>query len=132
MSIWEIPQPTGINGFGIHPANKKFTTLEHEKELLKLYGYQYGGLIRDRAVKPTFGIGKHTFDPETPNLYRHGGLVKTTHLGRPPNVVYMKIKTCGVDQVPTLLQQGEIVIPKKYTDKVAKYLKKEKIHLSGL
>lgn len=91
-------------------------------------------LQRDRRVppRPSFGIGKHTYDPETPNLYKLGGLVEANQMGRPPTFSYMKVRNMGVDQVPTLLQHGEIVIPVKYVDKVAKYLKSKNINLPNM
>jgi len=42
------------------------------------------------------------------------------------------MKTCGVDNVPALLQGGEIVIPKKYAPKVGHFLKQEGIHLPNI
>lgn len=87
----------------------------------------------DRAAcRPSLGIGKHTYDPETPNLYRLGGLVEANQMGRPPKYSYMKVKNMGVDQVPTLLQHGEIVIPVKHVDKVAKFLKSQNINLPNM
>jgi len=61
-----------------------------------------------------------------------GGLLETTHLGRPKKYLHVKIPTKGVDQIPCLLQQGEVVIPKKHVPKVAKLLKKAKIHLPNM
>lgn len=58
-----------------------------------------------------------------------GGLLETTHRGRPPKYLHVKIPTKGVDQIPCLLQQGEVVIPKRYVPRVAKMLKKANIHL---
>jgi hypothetical protein len=58
----------------------------------------------------------------------HGGLVPS-HPGRPPKYVTAQIPTKGVDQVPALLQGGEIVIPKNIASKVNRYLKSEGIHL---
>ena len=75
---------------------------------------------------------KSGYDPETPNLYKLGGLVQANQLGRPNAFSYMKVKNMGVDQVPTLLQHGEIVIPVKYADKVAEYLKNENINLPNM
>jgi len=88
----------------------------------------------DRAVprRPNLGIGTHTYDPETPNLYRLGGLVEANQMGRPPRYSYMKVKNMGVDQVPTLLQHGEIVIPVKHVKKVAEFLKSQNINLPNM
>jgi hypothetical protein len=60
-----------------------------------------------------------------------GGKVKGKK-GRPPKEILMKVETKGVDNVPALLQAGEVVIPKKYVKKVSKFLKKEKIHLPNM
>jgi len=62
------------------------------------------------------------------------GVVKTHH-GRPPKFVQTPWgieKTAGPDQVPALLQGGELVIPKKYTKRVETFLKKENIILPGM
>jgi len=63
------------------------------------------------------------------DLARKGGMLETTHLGRPPKYVHMRVPTSGVDQIPCLLQQGELVVPKKHVKKVVKFLRKEKINL---
>jgi hypothetical protein len=63
------------------------------------------------------------------DLYNKGGFIETTHIGRPKKYVHLRVKTQGVDQVPALLQQGELVIPKKHTPMVIKYLKTKKIRL---
>ncbi len=111
---------------------------------------------RDRAT-PSLGIGKHTYstdypelkagqgiytykaelkntyDPEHPNLYRLGGLVEThNEKGRPPSFAYMKVRTMGVDQVPTMLRKNEIVIPVEHAHKVAKFLKSKNINLPNM
>lgn len=65
------------------------------------------------------------------DLATKGGFIETTHIGRPRKYVHLKVRTAGVDQIPTLLQQGELVIPKKYTPKVIAFLKSKKIHLPG-
>jgi hypothetical protein len=65
------------------------------------------------------------------DLATKGGFIETTHIGRPPKYVHLKVRTAGVDQIPTLLQQGELVIPKKHTPKVIAFLKSKKIHLPG-
>ena len=63
------------------------------------------------------------------DLYNKGGFIETIHIGRPKKYVHLRVKTQGVDQVPALLQQGELVIPKKHTTMVIKYLKSKKIRL---
>ena len=63
------------------------------------------------------------------NPYENGGLIETSHRGRPPTFTTMRIKTSGVDQIPALLQQGELVIPKKHVSKVIKFLRYKKINL---
>lgn len=63
------------------------------------------------------------------DLYSKGGFIETVHIGRPPKFVNLRMKTKGVDQIPALLQQGELVIPKKHTPMVIKYLKSKKIRL---
>jgi hypothetical protein len=52
--------------------------------------------------------------------------------GRPPKDIYVKMQTAGVDNVPALLQAGEIVVPKKYAKKVSGLLKKSNIHLPNM
>lgn len=63
--------------------------------------------------------------------YEHGGTVPAVK-GRPPKEIVAVMKTSGVDNIPALLQGGEIVIPKKHAPKVAKMLKKEGIRLPGM
>jgi hypothetical protein len=65
----------------------------------------------------------------TYNSFEKGGLLETTHRGRPPRFTTIKIPTSGVDQIPALLQQGELVVPKKHVSKVVKFLRKNKINL---
>ena len=59
-----------------------------------------------------------------------GGMVPA-HPGRPPKTVLAEIPTKGVDQVPALLQGGEIVIPKALAPRVNKMLKAKGIKLPG-
>ena len=77
-----------------------------------------GGLVNPYSFKYNY---KHRFEK--------GGLLETTHLGHPPKVVILKMKTHGVDQIPALLQQGELVIPKKRVKLVEGFLIKNHIHL---
>ena len=63
----------------------------------------------------------------TQHLLKDGGLVPTVHVGRPPK--YVAVRTAGVDQVPALLQQGELVVPKRHTPLVIRYLKSKNINL---
>jgi hypothetical protein len=60
-----------------------------------------------------------------------GGKLES-YLGRPPKEIYVKMKTAKVDQIPALLQGGEIVVPKKYANRVSKMLKKANIHLPNM
>jgi hypothetical protein len=72
--------------------------------------------------------------PEGNRPRETSGVVKTHH-GRPPKFIqtpWGKEETAGVDQIPALLQGGEIVIPKKYADRVETFLKKEDIILPGM
>jgi len=61
-----------------------------------------------------------------------GGKVPTTHIGRPPKFMTVRIMTKGVDQVPALLQQGELVIPKKHTPMVEEFLRQKNIYLPNM
>jgi hypothetical protein len=61
-----------------------------------------------------------------------GGKVPTTHIGRPPKFMTVKIMTKGVDQVPALLQQGELVIPKHHTPMVEEFLRQHNIYLPNM
>jgi hypothetical protein len=63
------------------------------------------------------------------NLYEKGGFIETTHLGRPPRFTTLRIPTDGVDQVPALLMQGELVIPKKHVSMVVHFLRHHNINL---
>jgi len=65
------------------------------------------------------------------SLHMAGGGKVPAHPGRPPKTVLAEIPTKGVDQVPALLQGGEIVIPKKIAPKVNAMLKAKGIHLPG-
>ena len=65
------------------------------------------------------------------DLATKGGFIETSHLGRPKKYVHLRVRTAGVDQVPCLLQFGELVVPKKHVEKVVKFLKSKKIHLRG-
>jgi hypothetical protein len=69
------------------------------------------------------------FDYTHTNPYVNGGLIETLHIGRPPRFTTMKIKTAGVDQIPVLLQQGELIVPKKHVVEVVKFLRHKKINL---
>jgi hypothetical protein len=84
-------------------------------------------LARREGVKPMLQPIKNEEAFKSQHLFRDGGLVQTTHKGRPNR--YVAVRTAGVDQVPALLQQGELVIPKKYTPFVIRYLKSKHINL---
>lgn len=66
------------------------------------------------------------------DLATKGGFIETTHLGRPPKYVHLRVRTAGADQIPTLLMQGELVIPKKHVPTVITFLKSKKIRLPGI
>jgi hypothetical protein len=78
-------------------------------------------LVRDQAYRPLRQAIK----------YADGGAVPAVK-GRPPKEIVAVMKTSGVDNIPALLQGGEIVIPKKHAPKVARMLKKEGIKLPGM
>jgi hypothetical protein len=62
-----------------------------------------------------------------------GGRVKAK--GRIPKTITVKMdldQNKGSDRVPAILAAGELVIPKRLTNKVAKFLKKEGDHIPGL
>ena len=61
-----------------------------------------------------------------------GGMVPTSHIGRPPKYINVKLMTKGVDQIPALLQQGELVIPKIHTPMVSAFLKSKNIKLPNM
>jgi len=65
------------------------------------------------------------------SLHMMGGGMVPAHPGRPPKTVLAEIPTKGVDQVPALLQGGEIVIPKALAPGVNKMLKARGIKLPG-
>ena len=72
-----------------------------------------------------------------PNLVKQGlrlenGGMIDANKGRPPKEILVKMETKGVDNIPALLQGGEIVIPKKYAQRVGKMLKKENINLPNM
>lgn len=71
---------------------------------------------------------KHTYS----HRFEKGGLITTSHLGRPPKYVHLTMKTNGVDQVPCLLQQGELVIPKHHVKLVESFLRTRHIHLPNM
>jgi hypothetical protein len=92
--------------------------------------------IRDRRVllKDRFPYAKDTIEtmPKLMTDMYAGGKVPTTHIGRPPKFMTVRIMTKGVDQVPALLQQGELVIPKKHTPMVEEFLRQKNIYLPNM
>lgn len=112
----------------INPARPTLGIGKHTYEAPKGFHYMPDGTL----MKDSEHSKANTYDPETPNLYRLGGLVEANQMGRPPTYSYMKVKNMGVDQVPTLLQHGEIVIPVKHVQKVADYLKSQNISLPNM
>jgi hypothetical protein len=90
----------------------------------------------DRRVllKDRFPYAKDTIEtiPKLMTDMYAGGKVPTTHIGRPPKFMTVRIMTKGVDQVPSLLQQGELVIPKKHTPMVEEFLRQQNIYLPNM
>ena len=93
-----------------------------------------GGMVKDQAHLPMRDYATVNMDamPKLITNMANGGMVPTTHIGRPPKYMIARIPTLGVDQVPALLQIGELVIPKKHTPKVEKFLKSKGIKLKGM
>jgi len=90
--------------------------------------------IRNAGVESGLHSGLHTIEtmPKLMTDMYAGGKVPTTHIGRPPKFMTVRIMTKGVDQVPALLQQGELVIPKKHTPMVEAFLRHNKIYLPNM
>jgi hypothetical protein len=63
-----------------------------------------------------------------PTNFRKGGMVKPKHKNIPKGA----LPKGDVDTAFARLQVGEIVIPKKHTKKVAKFLKEEGIKLPNM
>ena len=63
-----------------------------------------------------------------PNNFRKGGKVLKKHKNIPKGA----LPKGDVDTAFARLQVGELVIPKKHTKKVSKFLKEEGIKLSGM
>lgn len=82
-------------------------------------------------VEPRYRQPLYKSDVRHAINYADGGAVPAVK-GRPPKEIVAVMKTSGVDNIPALLQGGEIVIPKKHAPKVAKMLKKEGIKLPGM
>ena len=94
--------------------------------------YKHGGMIDPMLSKALGDITERR-----PNVVRQGlrlvegGAVPATK-GRPPTNELVVMPTKGVDNVPAMLQGGEIVIPKRYAPKVSMMLKRERIFLPGM
>jgi len=94
--------------------------------------YKHGGMVDPMLSK---ALGQIT--EQRPNVVRQGlrlmdgGHVPATR-GRPPKNELVIMPTKGVDNVPAMLQGGEIVIPKKYAPRVGRILKQEGIHLPNM
>lgn len=94
--------------------------------------YKHGGMVDPMLSK---ALGNVT--ERRPNVVRQGlrlmdgGSVPATK-GRPPKNEIVIMPTKGVDNVPAMLQGGEIVIPKKYAPKIGRILKQEGIHLPNM
>jgi len=63
-----------------------------------------------------------------PTNFKKGGKVLKKH----QNIPKKALKKGDVDTAYARLQVGELVIPKKHTKKVSKFLKEEGIKLSGM
>ena len=63
-----------------------------------------------------------------PTNFKKGGMVKPKH----KNIPASALPKGDVDTAFARLQVGEIVIPKKHTKKVAKFLKEEGIKLPNM
>ena len=63
-----------------------------------------------------------------PTNFRKGGMVKPKHKNIPKGI----LPKGDVDTAYARLQVGELVIPKRLTKKVSKFLKDEGIKLSGM
>ena len=74
--------------------------------------------------KPNCGCNKMI----KPTNFRKGGIVKPKHKNIPKGA----LPKGDVDTAYARLQVGELVIPKKHTKKVSKFLKEEGIKLSGM
>jgi len=94
--------------------------------------YKHGGMVDPMLSKAMGHITERR-----PNVVRQGlrlmdgGSVPATK-GRPPKNELVIMPTKGVDNVPAMLQGGEIVIPKKYAPRVGRILKQEGIHLPNM
>jgi hypothetical protein len=87
-------------------------------------GYKHGGIIPD--------VVNHaqSFAIEALKL-KDGGYIEANR-GRPPKEILVKMNTQGVDNIPCLLQGGELVINKKNVPLVTKFLKEKNIHLPNM
>lgn len=63
-----------------------------------------------------------------PTNFKKGGMVKPKH----QNIPKGKLPKGDVDTAYARLQVGEVVIPKKHSKKVAKFLKEEGIKLPNM
>lgn len=98
---------------------------------------RHGGMVNGGMIKSAINHAMGYPLEKRPNLVRqglklaNGGKVQA-YKGRPPGEIVAVMKTAGVDNIPALLQGGELVIPKKDVPKVSKMLRKEKIVLPGM
>jgi hypothetical protein len=92
------------------------------------------GMVKDQAHLPMRDYAHINVDaiPKLLTNMAGGGMVPTTHIGRPPKFINVRLMTKGVDQVPALLQQGELVIPKRHTPMVTAFLKSKNIKLPNM
>jgi len=111
--------------------NRDASSLTMMKDMLTA---KNGVFVKDQAHLPMRDYATINMDamPKLLTNMANGGMVPTTHIGRPPKYMIARIPTKGVDQVPALLQIGELVIPKKHTPKVENFLKSKGIKLPGM
>jgi hypothetical protein len=111
--------------------NRDASSLTFMKDMLTA---KNGVLVKDRAHLPMRDYGTVNVDtmPKLLTNMAGGGMVPTTHIGRPPRFINVRLMTQGVDQVPALLQIGELVIPKRHTPMVSAFLKTKNIKLPNM
>lgn len=95
------------------------------------------GLAQGGLVNPMLSRALGAVVEKRPELVHQGLRLTTggkvpTVLGRPKKEMLVLMPTKGVDHVPAMLQVGEIVIPKKHANRVARLLKREHIKLPNL
>jgi hypothetical protein len=74
------------------------------------------------------GLQVHEINMIQPYQFEHGGYVQSLH----KNIPSYLLKKNDVDTVLARVQPGEIVIPTKYTRRVAQFLREENIKLPNV